>query len=119
MSRWRGRPTGFLDKIEQDLADRQKEIASFALGRIVTLSPVDTGMYRQSHVVTLDFKDHLSMQMSESEGRAVIGSIRRPYGTVIIQSNLPYGEALEHGHSQQAPAGVYGRAALATKVRYG
>ncbi|HIA8446854.1 TPA: HK97 gp10 family phage protein, partial [Escherichia coli] len=29
---------------------------------------------------------------------------------IYIQNNLPYAEALENGHSQQAPTGVYANA---------
>ncbi|EFO5343979.1 HK97 gp10 family phage protein, partial [Escherichia coli] len=32
------------------------------------------------------------------------------YGVIYIQNNLPYAEALENGHSQQAPTGVYANA---------
>ncbi|NAW34999.1 HK97 gp10 family phage protein [Halomonas alimentaria] len=118
MSKWNGRPTDFLDEIEQDLTERQKDMASFALGRIISASPVDTGAYRQSHTVSIDSEDHSTTASTEAEGKATIASLNVPYSTVYIQSNSPYGERLEHGHSQQAPAGVYGNAALATKERF-
>lgn len=43
------------------------------------------------------------------QGSAVIAQ-GKPYSVIYIQSNLPYSERLENGHSQQAPTGVYANA---------
>lgn len=118
MGRWSNSPAGFLDQVEEDLVEQQKDMAAYALNRIISASPVDSGAYRRSHVVTVDSEDHTTQSATEAEGQAEIQSLSKPYGVLTIQSNSPYGERLEHGHSQQAPAGVYGRAVLATKARF-
>ena len=40
------------------------------------------------------------------KGQAALEGIK-PYTQVLIQTNLPYAERLENGHSTQAPDGVY------------
>jgi len=38
---------------------------------------------------------------------------------VEVYTESEYAVPLEHGHSQQAPSGVYGPAAQSAKVKYG
>lgn len=115
---WHVLPSHFTDLVEADLIVQQKSLAVQALGQIIRLSPVDKGTYRGNHLVTIDeVTDAADMGVQDQSGDAtlatgqrVIASIRRPFGVVVIQNSLPYAERLEHGHSDQAPAGVYSTA---------
>lgn len=118
---------GFADEVEKSLTQRQKQIAVYALQQVIFGSPVDEGTYKGNHRVTVNgVTGEFSLEMQDengqrtlNEGLAVIGSISRPFGEVVIQNNLPYGEALEDGSSGQAPAGVYTVAFNSTIQRFG
>jgi len=123
---WSRSLSGFTDQVEKDLTKKQKDMAVYALQQIIFGSPVMDGTYRGNHRVTVngETQDYdlstadKSGQMTLNEGLQVIGSISRPFGTVTIQNNLPYGERLENGWSDQAPAGVYSVAEQSTKERF-
>ena len=123
---WSTPPTAFIKVVEDSLVDKRKEITATALQAVISGSPVDTGAYKANHRVTLDGVD-LGYDLESkdpggsqalADGQAVIGQINTPFGESVIQNNLPYGESLENGHSQQAPAGVYGVAFEFTKAKY-
>lgn len=124
---WSIDPTEFMDVVEKDLTDLQKEIAITALQAIISPSPVDEGTYKGNHRVTVDdvtlsFDPELHDKdgsVTLSDGMGVIAKVAGPYHNIIIQNNAPYGERLENGHSQQAPIGVYGVAFIAVSEKYG
>lgn len=85
---------------------------------IVRRSPVDTGAYRASHSIANHDPgpDEGIVQVSQkiSQGQATrVALENRAWtwepgdGTIYIFNNLPYAEALEKGHSSQAPEGIY------------
>ncbi len=51
-------------------------------------------------------------------GAQVIGTINTPFGESTVQTNLPYAEVLENGHSDWAPQGVYGPTFAAIVEKY-
>lgn len=110
---WKGlKPSAFVNVVEADLKDKRNEIAAEALQMVVTTSPVDTGAFRSSNVVSIDKEDYsipeiVSAQKTIKAGLAVIAKADQPYQAVIVQSNIRHGEILEDGHSQQAPDGIY------------
>lgn len=113
---WSGtRPTAFVKVVETDLKDKRNEIAAEALEMVVKASPVDTGAYRGNHRVSVDEDDYgVDLAHTDPSGRstidaglAVIAKADKPFQAVTVQNNIAYGEALESGHSQQAPEGVY------------
>lgn len=112
---WGGtKPTAFVKVVETDLKDKRNEIAAEALEMVVKASPVDTGAFRGSHVVSVDAEDPSVPQRLDPSGQetidaglAVIATADEPYQAVTVQSNIAYGEALEAGHSKQAPQGIY------------
>lgn len=110
---WGGtKPTAFVKVVEADLKNKRNEIAAEALQMVVSGSPVDTGAFRSSHVVSINEEDHTvpgirSAQETIDAGLAVIAKADQPYQAVMVQSNIAHGEALEAGHSQQAPTGIY------------
>lgn len=123
---WDKKPTAFIEVVKRDLVAKRKEITSAALQAVISGSPVDTGTYKGNHRVTLDGVDlaydvetrDKSGAKTMADGEAVIGQINTPFGESVVQNNVPYGEALENGHSMQAPAGVYGVAFTAVAEKY-
>lgn len=123
---WSRSLAGFAKEVEETLTQRQKEIAVYALQQVIMGSPVDQGTYKGNHRVTvngitldysLDAEDQ-NGQRTLMEGVRVIGSVSQPFGEIVVQNNSPYGERLESGHSQQAPAGVYSVAFNSTVERF-
>lgn len=124
---WKGsKPTAFLKVVEDDLIDKRKSIMADALQAVVIGSPVKDGVYRANHRVTLDGEDlGYDLQATDkagtetlNKGLAVVGQIDTPYGYSAVQNNIPYGTALENGHSQMAANGVYGPGFEAVRAKY-
>lgn len=122
MAGWSIPPGELMRVVEEDITTLQKEVVIYALTRIVMTSPVDTGAFRGNHRVSIGTKDMTADPQHKDrsgtatlhEGADILAGLT-PYTTVYIQNNLPYAEALENGHSQQAPGGVY--AVVANDVR--
>lgn len=118
MAGWSNKPSRFIKSVEGDLTKKRNQIAGDMLQGVIMQSPVDTGAFRANHRVSIDADDleYDSASLDPSgnktlrEGLTVIASNDKPYSEVVIQNNLPYAEALENGHSEQAPgpSGVYG-----------
>lgn len=116
MAGWSGiKPSAFVKVVEDDLKDKRNQIAAETLQQVVSRSPVDTGSYRSNHRVSVDAEDRtaeegigrVDPQSTIDAGLAVIAQADQPFQAVIVQNNISYGEALEDGHSDQAPYGVY------------
>ena len=96
----------------QQVAVMERKIALEGLRRLAMKTPVDTGRarggwqvglgsYPQGQVDRLDPGGETTI----AAGSEVIGQIKTPVRCVIA-NNVEYIEALEHGHSQQAPNGM-------------
>lgn len=114
---------GFAKQVERDIADRQREMVIFALQQLIQHSPVDTGAYRGSHFVTVGGRDtgRVPEQQGElalREAEMLLRADSRPFKVAYIQTNIPYGERIESGWSQQAPGGVYAIATNSTRERF-
>ncbi|EGF7325964.1 HK97 gp10 family phage protein [Escherichia coli] len=113
---WDIEPSIFAGMIEEDVGLKIRYIAIQILTAIDIAAPVDTGRFRNSNLVSLQHPDFgISDNVDPNGTIAVqrgIGVISKAanYGVIYIQNNLPYAEALENGHSQQAPTGVYANA---------
>lgn len=110
---WKNKPTNFALEVIRTADDHLKKIVGETLQQVVIRSPVMDGEFRASHKVTLDAPQNtyekgydLSGNETLSEGLKV-ASTAKIAGLVYIQTLSPYGPALENGHSQQAPNGVY------------
>ena len=110
---WKNKPTNFALEVVKNADDHLKKIVGETLQRVVVLSPVQDGEFRASHKVTIDAPQStyekgfdLSGGATLSEGLKV-ASTAKIGGLVYVQTLSPYGLALENGHSQQAPNGVY------------
>lgn len=101
-------------KKEQSKADSEaKKIVLESYRSIVQLSPVDTGLFRASNIISFNVpNDTVPTKVDNTRiARATIavGGFKLQNGNKIyIQNNLKYAEPLEVGRSIQAPAGIYG-----------
>ncbi len=126
MGGWSKPPSQFMAVVKGDLVTRRREITMEVLQGVVMTSPVDKGTYRASHQVTIDSitMDYDLDRRDESgdatiqAGAQVIGTINTPFGESTVQTNLPYAEVLENGHSDWAPQGVYGPTFAAIVEKY-
>jgi len=124
---WTGtRPTAFVNVVQADLRKKRNRIAAEALQLVVQHSPVDTGAFRGSHRVSVDAPDtgydlaqaDESGQATVQAGLAVIATANQPFQAVTVQTNLPYAEKLEAGHSDQAEHGIYRPAFTHIRAKY-
>jgi len=110
---WSTPPSAFAGVVEEQLAQRVRVIALAMLNEIVLRSPVDTGRFRGNNIVSVGAPVFTSNANFDPTGSETIQQGARittglePYTQVFIQNNLPYATALEDGHSQQAPGGIY------------
>ena len=113
---WDIEPSIFAGMIEENVGLKIRYIAMQILTAIDIAAPVDPGRFRNNNLVSLQHPDFgISDNVDPNGTIAVqrgIGVISKAanYGVIYIQNNLPYAEALENGHSQQAPTGVYANA---------
>ena len=100
-------PNSFVDKVADKLDDVYRKFAIDCYNNVIALSPVRKGRYRNAHHISIGERS-----LGENGGgvELVLGLPKHTYPLIYIQNNLPYGLRLEHGHSQQAPTGVYGNA---------
>lgn len=102
----------FEREVEGKLREVTQKVAVEGLSRVVLKTPVDTGRARGSWTVSIGAPDSSEPgrldpggQQAISEGSGRIGGMREP-DVIYIQSNVPYIEVLENGHSAQAPNGM-------------
>jgi hypothetical protein len=110
---WKNKPTNLVLGVLKDADDYLKKIVGDTLQQVIVRSPVMDGEFRASHKVTLDAPQNayekgfdLSGGKTLAEGLKV-ASTAKIGGLVYVQTNSPYADKLENGHSQQAPNGVY------------
>lgn len=111
---WSTPPSLFAGMVEEQLAQRVRVIAMAMLNEIVLKSPVDTGRFRGNNIVSVGAPVYTSTNNVDKSGAETVQrglsvmSGLEPYTQVFIQNNLPYAQALEDGHSKQAPPkGIY------------
>jgi hypothetical protein len=98
--------------VPQKLVLFQKKLVLEALRRIVMKTPVDTGRARGNWQVTIAEPAEAQIDVKDKDGTAVIAAGMAaiadlpPNMVVWISNNLDYIEALEDGHSGQAPQGM-------------
>ncbi|TCT87607.1 HK97 gp10 family phage protein [Pseudomonas sp. LP_4_YM] len=121
---WSTPPSLFADVVEEQVTQRVRVIALAMLNEVVLGSPVDTGRFRGNNIVSIGSPVFIQTDEVDPTGAATLRagasalSGLEPFTTVYIQNNLPYAEALENGHSQQAPSGVYGLAFIGVSEAY-
>lgn len=130
ISAWSIPPDLFADVVEDDIDNMVKGFALTCYRNIIMASPVDTGRFRASHIVSINepyytvtvagsmMIDLSPEQLIANAQRALKGAGKGKLRSIYIQTNVPYAEALENGHSKQASAGIYGPAFNAAVVKY-
>lgn len=108
------KPSNFAIEVVEKATKEKKILITRILQQVIVRSPVMDGEFRASHKVSIDqpinnYEKGFDLSGAEtlSDGVGVIASAKLG-GMVYVQTNSPYGMALEHGHSLQAPQGVYG-----------
>lgn len=107
---WTGvKPTNFSFEVEKQADEHVKKIIIDTVQSLVVSSPVDTGAYRASHIVSVGSGDYGVREPSTNAVQdAAIQAVKFKLGSLIyIQNNQPYAERLENGWSNQAPLGIY------------
>ena len=127
MAGWSIPPSAFADMVDEEVGKRVRTIALALLNEVIQRSPVGNpdlwkdppppgytgGRFRGSHIVSIGSPVYTvttnidpSGSETQSKGMAALSGLE-PYTQVFIQTNLPYAERLEQGHSGQAPDGLY------------
>lgn len=113
-----GNVDAWINAVEEGLTDCIEIFAGKVNDALIDRSPVDTGRFKGNWQVTANKPPLYALNQydkdgskTKAEGRRAIYAIMRGGGAVrsIYFSNmLIYANALEYGHSKQAPAGVMG-----------
>ncbi|HHP8097387.1 TPA: HK97 gp10 family phage protein [Acinetobacter baumannii] len=119
---WKGKkPTEFSFDVSKAAEDQVKHIVMDTVQSLVNLSPVDTGAYRASHIVSVGSAD-FGVREPETNpvNDAAIQAVKIKLGNLVyIQNNQPYAERLENGWSDQAPQGIYNTTFTFISQKYG
>ncbi|CAM0816889.1 HK97 gp10 family phage protein [Acinetobacter baumannii] len=119
---WKGKkPTSFSLDVAKAAEDHVKHIVMDTVQSLVNLSPVDTGAYRASHIVSIGSGDYGIREPETNVVQdAAIQAVKIKLGNLVyIQNNQPYAERLENGWSDQAPQGIYGLTFNFISQKYG
>lgn len=113
----------FAEKIKVAPEKVQKKVAIDLWSSITRRTPVDTGRARANWFLSVG----APTQRLDPYPGAKTGEVPEPplpdvtnvdgYKSVFIINNLPYIEALEHGHSKQAPNGMVRLAIQSAQLR--
>lgn len=119
---WKGKkPTSFSFEVEKKAEDDVKKMIMDTVQSLVVSSPVDTGAYRSSHIVSIGSGD-FGVRGPEINAvqDAAIQAVKFKLGNLVyIQNNKPYAERLENGWSDQAPQGIYSTTFTYITQKYG
>lgn len=119
---WKGKkPTDFSFDVSKTAEDKVKKITMEVVQSLVVSSPVDTGAYRASHIVSIGSGD-FGIRGPETNAMqdAAIQAVKFKLGNLIyIQNNKAYAERLEDGWSDQAPLGIYNITFTYISQKYG
>ena len=119
---WKGKkPIEFAVQVVSDSETHVKNIVMDTVQSLVVSSPVDTGAYRASHIVSIGSAD-MGVRGPETNANqdAAIQAVKIKLGNLVyIQNNLPYAERLENGWSDQAPQGIYSTTFNFISQKYG
>ena len=108
----------FIDQIDDSLDDLIYNIGYGVEKALIEVSPVDTGRFRANWQITEGAPATFAINDTDKEGKQTLqreagelrkilnggGAVRKLY----FSNMLTYANALEYGHSAQAPAGVIG-----------
>lgn len=119
---WKGKkPTSFSLDVSKAAEDQVKKITMDTVQSLVVSSPVDTGAYRASHIVSIGSGENgVRGPETNAVQDAAIQAVKFKLGNLVyIQNNQPYAERLENGWSDQAPQGIYSTTFTYISQKYG
>lgn len=113
----------WIKAVETGLDEIVREFVKSVHADLVRGSPVDTGRFRANWQITYNTIPLYALNEYDKEGNKTIAAGVRvanalPLGrggavaTIYFSNMLVYANALEYGHSKQAPAGVLGIVAV-------
>jgi hypothetical protein len=120
--RWKGKkPTSFSLDVAKTVEDKVKKITMETVQSLVVSSPVDTGAYRASHIVSIGSGEYgVRGPETNAVQDAAIQAVKFKLGSLVyIQNNQPYAERLDNGWSDQAPQGIYSTTFTYISQKYG
>ena len=114
-----------IKKLQDKQVREAKTIVLGAYNSILLRSPVDTGLFKNNNIITYNEKANSSnlqlsltkkgverkVTLNDTKNKNVVNKAKFKHGdTLTIQNNLVYADALEAGHSKQAPKdpAIYG-----------
>ncbi|USA54592.1 HK97 gp10 family phage protein [Acinetobacter sp. C32I] len=119
---WKGKkPTDFSVAVVKGAEKLIQKITMHTVQSLVVSSPVDTGAYRASHIVSIG-SGNFGKRGPETNAvqDAAVQAVRIKLGNLVyIQNNLAYAERLENGWSDQAPQGIYSTTFNFISQKYG
>ncbi|MCS4284412.1 hypothetical protein M2396_002708 [Pseudomonas sp. BIGb0278] len=137
MAGWSLSPALFADQVEKDLVEMQRHIVIELVGEIISNAPVDSGAYMANNIVTIGSPSYDISQAVDISGQPTFAAATsalsdlKPFSTVYVQNNEPYGELLEFGgyngpsekvtfagYSRMSPMGVYGISFIAVTEKW-
>lgn len=108
----------YADRVVGD-ADRVVRTVALEIGsRLIIRSPVDTGRFRANWRFAMDAPDLTSVETTGTTANPTPAPgppafNGRALGRIVYwTNNMPYGPALERGHSKQRPIGLVGVTAM-------
>lgn len=102
----------FTRKTEAKIETAIRKIALDVFSEVILMTPVDTGRARGSWQVAIGTIPTGTVELDDPAGTATIGKVQaevlglKAGQTIYLVSNLEYIQALEFGHSKQAPGGM-------------
>lgn len=112
----------WIEQVENGLNDVIQIFGEKVHGALVDIAPVDTGRFKANMQITANKPPLYALnqyyrdgEKIKAEGRRALYALLHGGGAIksIYFSNmLIYANALEYGHSKQAPAGVFGIVAI-------
>ena len=107
----------FMLEVDTQHTENVEAVEDYTYNQVRAKSPVDSGAYRSSHNRSNGSPDFSwNPNKKSSVEPAPTGG---KYPVFYISTGCPYAGALENGHSQQAPGGVYGLAYGSAKGKFG
>ena len=122
---WKNKPTNFALEIEKVGDEHLRKVSAEMLQQVIVGSPVDQGAFRGNHLISLNGADNsydINRKDKNSNSTQEVGNqkiLQAKLGDLVyVQNNLPYAVALENGHSQQRPLGIYSVAFMNVASKY-
>lgn len=122
---WKNKPTNFVIEVQNISDEHLRKVSAEMLAQVIVGSPVDQGAFRGNHLISLNgadnsydinHKDKGSNSTQEAGNQKILQA--KIGDLVYVQNNLPYAVALENGHSQQRPLGIYSIALMNVSSKY-